>query len=92
MASRFWLIAGVLLSPPLGVVGAAIGLPGPAGAVAALVVPAGAVLQMAVLPPRTAGLMSSNRPSPYCTSSAASLCAGNDNSTSTTASSASPAA
>ncbi|GAA3947985.1 hypothetical protein Aau02nite_50090 [Amorphoplanes auranticolor] len=54
---RLWLIAGVVLGPPLGVVGAAIGLPGRAGVVAALVVPAGAALQMAVLPPRTAGLM-----------------------------------
>jgi hypothetical protein len=57
VASRFWLIASVLIGPPLGVVGAAIGLPGPVGVVAALVVPAGAALQMAVLPPRTAGLM-----------------------------------
>jgi hypothetical protein len=57
MAPRFWLIASVLLGPPLGVVGATIGLHGPAGVVAALVVPAGAALQMAVLPPRTAGLM-----------------------------------
>jgi hypothetical protein len=57
VASRFWLIASVLLGPPLGVVGAAIGLPGPAGVVAALVVPASAALQMAVLPPPAAGLM-----------------------------------
>ena len=56
-ASRFWLIASVLLGPLLGVVGAAIGLRGPAGVVAALVIPAGAALQMAVLPPPAAGLM-----------------------------------
>jgi hypothetical protein len=57
VASRFWLIASVLLGPPLGVVGAAIGLPGPTGVVAALLVPAGAALQMAVLPPPAASLM-----------------------------------
>ncbi|MCM4085014.1 DUF6518 family protein [Paractinoplanes hotanensis] len=55
--SRFWLIAGVLLGPPLGVVGAAIRLPGSAGVVAALVVPAGAALQTAVLPPPAASVM-----------------------------------
>lgn len=57
VAPRFWLIASVLLGPPLGVVGAAIGLPGPAGVVAALVVPAGAALQTAVLPPPAASVM-----------------------------------
>lgn len=57
VASGFWLIASVLLGPPLGVIGAAIGLPGQTGVLAALVVPAGAALQMAVLPPRTASLM-----------------------------------
>ncbi|WP_203791593.1 DUF6518 family protein [Paractinoplanes rishiriensis] len=55
--TRFWLIASVLLGPPLGVAGAAIRLPGPAGVVAALVVPAGGALQMAVLPPPAASLM-----------------------------------
>jgi hypothetical protein len=57
VAPRFWLIASVLLGPPLGVVGAAIGLPGPTGVVAALVVPAGAALQTAVLPPPAASVM-----------------------------------
>jgi hypothetical protein len=57
MAPRYWLIASVLLGPPLGVVGAAIRLPGPAGVVAALVVPAGAALQTAVLPPPAASVM-----------------------------------
>jgi hypothetical protein len=57
MAPRFWLIASVLLGPPLGVVGAAIGLPGTTGTVAALVVPAGAALQTAVLPPPAASVM-----------------------------------
>jgi Family of unknown function (DUF6518) len=57
VAPRLWLIASVLLGPPLGVVGAAIGLPGPAGVVAALVVPAGAALQTAVLPPPAASVM-----------------------------------
>ncbi len=57
VASRFWLIASVLLGPPLGVVGAAIRLPGPAGVVAPLVVLAGAALQMAIPPPPAAGLM-----------------------------------
>jgi hypothetical protein len=56
VAPRFWLIASVLLGPPLGVVGAAIGLPGPAGMMAALVVPAGAALQTAVLPPPAASV------------------------------------
>jgi hypothetical protein len=57
MAPRFWLIASVVLGPPLGVAGAAIGLPGPTGVVAALVVPAGAALQTAVLPPPAASVM-----------------------------------
>jgi hypothetical protein len=54
---RFWLIASVLLGSPLGVVGAATGLPSPTGVVTALVVPAGAALQTAVLPPPAASLM-----------------------------------
>ena len=57
VAPRFWLIASVLLGPPLGVVGAAIRLPGPAGVLAALVVPAGAALQTVVLPPPAASVM-----------------------------------
>ena len=56
-APRFWLLAGVVLGPPLGVVGAAIRLPGPTGVVAALVVPAGAGVQTAVLPPPAASEM-----------------------------------
>ncbi|WP_433833289.1 DUF6518 family protein [Actinoplanes sp. CA-015351] len=57
VAPRFWLIASVVLGPPLGVVGASIGLHRPAGVVAALVVPAGAALQTAVLPPPAASVM-----------------------------------
>jgi hypothetical protein len=57
VAPRIWLIASVLLGPPLGVVGAAIRIPGPIGVAAALVVPAGAALQTAVLPPPAASLM-----------------------------------
>ena len=68
VAPRFWLIASVVLGPPLGVVGAATRLPGPTGVVAALVVPVGAALQTAVLPPPAASVMASGwwPWSPWC--------------------------
>lgn len=57
MTTRYWLIGGMVLGPPLGVVGALIRFHGPTGVMAALVVPAGAALQMAVLPPPAESLM-----------------------------------
>lgn len=57
MATRYWLIGSVVLGPALGVAGALIRQPGPAGTLAALLVPAGAALQMVVLPPPPESLM-----------------------------------
>ncbi|MEU6206837.1 hypothetical protein ABZ814_24995 [Micromonospora musae] len=57
MATRYWLLGSVVLGPALGVAGALIRLPGPAGTLAALLVPAGAALQMVVLPPPSESLM-----------------------------------
>jgi hypothetical protein len=57
MATRYWLIGSVVLGPALGVAGALIRRPGPAGTLAALLVPAGAALQMVVLPPPPDSLM-----------------------------------
>ncbi|WP_229397778.1 hypothetical protein [Micromonospora okii] len=56
-AVRYWLVGSVLLGPALGMVGALIRHPGPAGTIAALVAPVGAALQMAVLPPPPESLM-----------------------------------
>lgn len=47
-----WSVASLLFGPVLGVVGAAIRLPGLIGLLAALTVPVGAAVQMVVLPPR----------------------------------------
>ncbi|WP_406037426.1 DUF6518 family protein [Micromonospora sp. NBC_00898] len=57
MATRYWLIGSVVLGPALGVAGALIRRPGPAGTLAALLVPAGAALQMVTLPPPPESLM-----------------------------------
>lgn len=57
MATRYWLIGSMVLGPALGVAGALIRRPGPAGALAVLLVPAGAALQMVVLPPPSDSLM-----------------------------------
>ncbi|WP_147437368.1 DUF6518 family protein [Micromonospora musae] len=57
MATRYWLLASVVLGPALGVAGALIRRPGPAGTLAALLMPAGATLQMVVLPPPSDSLM-----------------------------------
>ncbi|MET7747749.1 hypothetical protein [Micromonospora sp. NPDC005367] len=57
MATRYWLLGSVLLGPALGVAGALIRRPGPAGTLAALLAPAGAALQMMVLPPPSDSLM-----------------------------------
>ncbi|GAB3160196.1 hypothetical protein GCM10027290_65910 [Micromonospora sonneratiae] len=57
MATRYWLIASVVLGPALGVAGALIRRPGLAGTLAALLVPAGAALQMVALPPPPESLM-----------------------------------
>jgi hypothetical protein len=46
----YWLIGSLILGPPLGMLGAVIRQPGPAGTCAAFVVPFGAVLNMVVVP------------------------------------------
>ena len=51
----YWLAAGALLGPLLGVVGAYIRRPGAAGLFAALTVPLGAAAQMVLLPQGVAG-------------------------------------
>jgi hypothetical protein len=56
-ATRYWLVGSVVFGPALGLVGALVRRPGPAGVLAALVVPAGAALQMVVLPPPPESLM-----------------------------------
>lgn len=57
METHYWLIGSVVLGPALGVAGALIRRPGPAGTLAALLVPAGAALQMVALPPPPDSLM-----------------------------------
>ncbi|OKI56187.1 hypothetical protein A6A27_30580 [Micromonospora sp. CB01531] len=57
MATRYWLIGSVVVGPALGVAGALIRRPGPAGTLAALLTPAGAALQMVILPPPPESLM-----------------------------------
>jgi hypothetical protein len=57
MATRYWLIAGVVLGPALRIAGTLVRRPGLAGTLAVLHVPASAALQMVLLSPPPDSLM-----------------------------------